>query len=141
MKPTIWLRAAALITALQCVGHFVGRPWTPGHDVLSAGVVAAMKAHELQVMGFDRSYFDFYVGFGMALGIFLAAQATLLWMLAGFAATDPTRARPVIAVFFAANLSITAMNAVYLFTVPLVMTGVVALCLGVALLLPATRRA
>lgn len=140
MKTSVWLRAAALITAAQCIGHFVGRPWTPGHDVLSAGVVAAMKAHEMHVMGFDRSYFDFYVGFGMALGIFLAGQAVLLWLLAGFSTTDPARARPVVAVFFAANLAITVMNALYLFTAPLVMTGAVALCLGVALLVPVARK-
>ena len=141
MKPSRWLRAAALITAFQCIGHFIGRPWAPGHDVLSAGVVAAMKAHEMHVMGFDRSYFDFYVGFGMALGVFLGAQAVLLWLLAGFATAEPARARPAIAVFFAANLAITVLNAIYLFTAPLVMTGIVALCLGVALVLSIARRA
>jgi len=141
MKSTIWLRAAAVITALQCLGHYIGRPWTPGHDVLSAGVVAAMKAHEMHVMGFDRSYFDFYVGFGMDLGIFLAAQAVLLWQLAGIAATDPARARPMIAVFFVASAAITVLNAIYLFTAPLVMTGIVALCLGLAWLLASARKA
>ena len=113
----------------------------PGHDVLSAGVVAAMKAREMHVMGFDRSYFDFYVGFGMALGVFLGAQAVLLWLLAGFATGEPARARPAIAVFFAANLAITVLNAIYLFTAPLVMTGIVALCLGVALVLSIARKA
>ena len=95
----------------------------------------------MHVMGFDRSYFDFYVGFGMDLGVFLGAQAVLLWLLAGLAAADPKRARPAIAVFFAANLAITVLNAIYLFTAPLVMTGMVALCLGVALVLSIARKA
>lgn len=141
MKSSLWLRLAALITAFQGVGHLIARPWTPGHDALSIGVVAAMKAHEMNVMGFERSYFDFYVGFGLDLAIFLGAQAILLWLLAGLASTEPGRARPAIAVFFAANLAITGIGAIYLFTAPLVMTLAVVLALGIALLLPVPRTA
>ena len=141
MKSSLWLRVAALITGCQAIGHLVARPWTPGHDIVSIGVVAAMKAHEMNVMGFERSYFDFYVGFGIDLAIFLGAQAILLWLLAAFASTEPGRARPAIAVFFTANLAITAISAVYLFTAPLVMTGLVVVSLGIGMLLPVTQRA
>lgn len=140
MNASLWLRIAALITAMQAIGHFIARPWTPSHDVLATGVVAAMQVHEMHVMGFDRSLFDFYVGFGMALGVFLAAQAALLWLLAGFARAEPARSRAAIAVFFAANVAITVLNALYLFTVPLVMTGIVALCLGIPLVAPPPHR-
>ena len=140
MKSSTWLRIAALVTALQGIGHLIGQPWTPGKDVLSAGVVAAMQAHEMHVMGFDRSYFDFYVGFGWDLGVFVAVQAVLLWQLAGLAQAEPARVRPAVAVFFAANLVLTGLNARFLFTAPLVTTAAIALCLALALL-PARARA
>lgn len=136
MKSTFFLRSAAVVTLLLGAGHMLGKPWTPAHDPAAAAVVEAMKSHRIHVMGFDRSYMDFYVGFGLMLGVYLLAQAALLWMLAGFASSEPARTRPIIAVFFIANVAITILAGVYLFALPLVMSGVVTLCLGLAVVTP-----
>ena len=133
MQSTSFVRGAAVLSVLLGVGHMIGRPWTPAKDdPLAAAVVVAMRAHEMHVMGFDRSFMDFYVGFGCMLGIYLLAQAVLLWMLAGLADSAQTRARGMIAVFFAANLALTVLAGIYLFTIPLIFTGAVTLCLGAA---------
>jgi low temperature requirement protein LtrA len=137
MKPTLFLRGAAAVTLLLGVGHLVGRPWTPSKDPLAAAVVVAMKSHQMDVMGFNRTFMDFYLGFGLMLGVFLLAQGVLLWMLADLANSDPVRARRMVAVFLIINLLQTALAAAYLFTVPLVMSAAVTLCLGVAIAIPA----
>jgi hypothetical protein len=136
MKPTFFLRSAAALTLLLGVGHLIGKPWTPSKDPQAAAVVAAMTSHRMHVMGFDRSFMDFYVGFGLMLGVYLLAQAALLWMLAGLSSIEPVRARRMAAVFFIANVGQTILSGAYLFTLPLVLSGIVALCLGAAVVFP-----
>jgi hypothetical protein len=135
MKPTFFLRSAAALTLLLGVGHMIGKPWTPSKDPQVATVVEAMTSHRMHVMGFDRSFMDFYVGFGLMLGVYLLAQAVLLWMLAGLASSEPVRARRMAAVFFITNVGQTILAGAYLFTLPLVLSGIVALCLGAAVMI------
>src|ERR1700730_772719 len=132
MKATFFLRSAAALTLLLGVGHMIGKPWTPSKDPQAATVVGAMTSHRVHVMGFDRSFMDFYVGFGLMLGVYLLAQAALLWMIAGLAGSEPVRARQMAAVLFIANVAQTILAGAYLFTVPLVLSGAVTLCLGAA---------
>ena len=136
MKPAFFLRSAAALTLLLGVGHLIGKPWTPSKDPLAATVVAAMKSHRMHVMGFDRTFMDFYVGFGLMLGVFLLAQAVLLWMLAGLSRSEPVQARRMAAVFFVANVGQAIISGAYLFAAPLVFSAIVALCLGAAVVIP-----
>jgi hypothetical protein len=130
MKPSLFLRLAAVISLLIAVGHTLGRPWTPRLDAQGAAVVDAMQSYHMNVMGSERTYFDFYLGFGWIVGVYLLAQTVLLWFLAGFGATEAARARPFVAVFFVANLLITGLDSRFLFAVPLIMSAVITLCLG-----------
>jgi hypothetical protein len=132
MKSALFLRSAAAITLLLGVGHMIGKPWIPSKDPQAATVVEAMASHRMHVMGFDRSFTDFYVGFGLMLGVYLLAQAALLWMIAGLASSEPVRARQMAAVLFVANVAQTILAGAYLFTLPLVLSGAVTLCLGAA---------
>jgi hypothetical protein len=143
MKPTFFLRSAAVLTLLLGMGHMIGKPWTPSKDPQAATVAAAMSSHRMHVMGFDRTFMDFYVGFGLMLGVYLLAQAALLWMLAGLSSIEPARARQMAAVFFITNVGQTILSGAYLFTLPLVLSGIVALCLGAAVVIPsgASRQA
>jgi hypothetical protein len=137
MRATVFLRSAAVLTFLMGVGHSIGSPWTPASDPLTVAVVAAMKSHRMHVMGFDRTFMDFYRGFGWTLSVDMFAQAVLLWMLTNFAQQDPLRARQVAVVFFVANAVQTVLAGVFLFTAPLVLSALIALCLGVAIIIPA----
>jgi hypothetical protein len=136
MKPTFFLRSAAVLTLLLGVGHMIGKPWIPAKDPQAMTAVAAMTSHRMHVMGFDRTFMDFYVGFGLMLGVYLLAQAAMLWMLAGLSSIEPVRARRMAAVFFIANVGQTILSGAYLFTLPLVFSGFVALCLGAAVVIP-----
>ena len=131
MQSTLLLRVAAVLSLLLGVGHTIGRPWIPvKDDPLASAVVVAMKAHQMHVMGFDRTFMDFYVGFGWMLSVYLFLQAVLLWMVAGLVRSEPGQARAMTAVFLAANLALTVIAGAYLFTAPLILTAAVTLCLG-----------
>jgi hypothetical protein len=136
MRARLYLRSAAVLTLLLGVGHMLGRPWTPANDLGAKVVVAAMQAHSMHVMGFDRTMMDFYGGFGLIVGVNLLAEAVLLWLVADLASSDPARARRIASVFLLMNLAVTALAAAYLFTAPLVLSAAVTLCLGAAVLAP-----
>ena len=136
MRTRLFLRISAVLVLLLGIGHLLGRPWTPTNDPLAAAIVVAMKSHQMHVMGFDRTFMDFYGGFGLMLGVNLLAEAVLLWLFADLADREPTRTRAITAVFFLMNLVNTVLAGIYLFTAPLVLSAAVTLCLGAALVSP-----
>jgi hypothetical protein len=141
VKPLWWLRAAALVSLLLGLGHGRGHPWIPTHDPQIMAVVEAMQTHALAVTGLQRSLFDFYVGFGWMLDVFLLAQALLLWQIGTLAKAGTAGLRPLVAILLLANLANTALEACYLFWVPVILSALVSLFLSVALLRLATGRA
>lgn len=134
MNPKVFLRIAAVITLLLGLGHMMGRPWAPANDPFALVVAGAMKSHSMHVMGFDRTFMDFYQGFGWMLGVTLFVQAAVLWLAAGLLRSDPVRAFWIAVVFCLANVGQTVLAGVYLFTAPLLMSALVTLCLAVAVL-------
>ena len=101
MSTTAWLRVSAVISLLFTVGHFVGgmQNWSPMAD---NPVLESMRAVRFNVMGVDRSYFDFYMGFGHTATVNLLLQSVLLWMLGNVARTHASFVRPMIAAFVVA---------------------------------------
>lgn len=84
------------------------------------------------VLGFSRTYWDFYVGFGLIISVFLLLAAILAWQLGSL----PAEALPflrgtawALALGFAA---MTVLNCMYFFTIPIVFSGVIAVCLAAA---------
>jgi hypothetical protein len=130
VKPHIALRIGAVITGLLFVGHMLGMPWVPEHAPRGAALVAEMKAYRFDVMGFTRGYWDFYQGFGVIIGATLAGYSVQMWQLASRARASPAGTRPAIVVLLAVFIAFAALDWVYLFTAPLVMSMAVAACLA-----------
>ena len=86
MKTAWWYRASSLLLVLFAVGHTLGFRKTDVWPDKVKPVVAGMQTVYFPADGFLRSYWDFYVGFGLFV--------TVMMLFAG----SPT-AR-VLAVFF-----------------------------------------
>ena len=101
MSTTIWLRVSAVISILFTAGHFMGgtQNWSPIPD---NPVLQSMRTVRFDVMGVNRTYLDFYVGFGHSLTVSLLLQSALLWMLGNMARTHAPLVRPMIAAFVVA---------------------------------------
>src|SRR5690242_8302934 len=99
MKSAIFLRIAAVLALIHAILHTIGGVF--GKPVPGAGeqAVAAMKANHFLLMGSLRSYWDFYIGFGLGITIFLSTEAFVFWLLASRISTEGTRLRPIIFVF------------------------------------------
>ena len=140
-SPTLFLRVAAVLSLLHCIGHTIGGVFSvDAPSVTKEGaVVAAMKSNQFDVMGATRSYWDFFIGYGLTISVCELVQAVVLWQLAGLAKTDPRRIRPIIAAFLLANLGFAILAGRYFFIPPFV--GSVLTTIGlVAAYLAATPR-
>jgi hypothetical protein len=131
MRPSVMLRVASVISLLFAAGHMLGglRSWSPPGDT---EVLRAMRAFRFDAEGVSRTYWDFYVGFGHMISVFLLAQAVLLWQLGTLAKTAPIRVRPIVAVFVVAALATAVLAWKFFFAVPLMLALAIAACLGVA---------
>jgi hypothetical protein len=133
MKPSVLLRTASVISLLLCAGHSAGAlsSWSP---VGNTPVLESMRSFQFNVTGFNRSYWHFYMGFGIVISVYFLVQTIILWQLASLATTDPRRARPMVLVFFAALVAVSIINGLFFFAIPLVMSSAIAVCLGLALM-------
>ena len=129
MKPVIFLRIASVLTfihaALHTIGGVFGSP-APGPQQIA---VSAMKANTFPVMGFTRSFWDFYMGMGLAVSVFLTAEAIVFWQLASLAKTDALRLRPILITFTVAYLAFAMVSLTYFFPPPVITEVLIALCL------------
>ncbi|SHN74803.1 LIC_13387 family protein [Bradyrhizobium erythrophlei] len=104
MTTTVLLRISAVISLVFALGHSLGglKRWSPMGD---NDVLKAMETVRFDTMGANRSYLDFFMGFGWSLTVAMLLQSVLLWQLASLARTDAAQVRPMIAAFAVATLA------------------------------------
>ena len=129
MKPAILLRIASVIAFLFAAGHTMGAPWTPAEGEPELAVVESMKALHFPVMGAERSYWDFYFGFGVIISFYQLALAVILWQAASLARLDATRIRPMMLTLLAAYFSIGVVSWMYFFAIPVIMAAAIGVCM------------
>src|SRR5262245_58237227 len=80
MRASLIYRIASVLLVLFAIGHTLGFRQTNGMDGADS-VVALMQSVHFTVQGFRRNYWDFYVGFGLFVTLFLLLSAALAWQL------------------------------------------------------------
>ncbi|HWX56872.1 MAG TPA: hypothetical protein VN176_19985 [Verrucomicrobiae bacterium] len=136
MKASIFYRIAAVLLLLFCAGHTSGVPWSDpkwGVDIHS------VQSTHFYVMGFSRTYWDFYVGFGIFVSVFLLFAAILAWQLGGLPPATLALMRGIPRAFAVCFAGITFLSWRYFFTIPIVFSAVVTLCLTAAAWLSAKQ--
>jgi hypothetical protein len=114
MSASGWYRAAAVITALFCAGHSSGA--LPGKPIPGAeGVVAAMRSVRFVMFGAERTYWDFFYGYGVLVAVTAGFVAVLLWTLAR---TDRGASRPIALLTAVAQLGFAAVSFRWFFWAP-----------------------
>ena len=134
MRASTYLRTAAVICVFYGGGHTAGVPWTPALGPHEQPVIDAMKAVHFDAMGSSRSYWDFYVGFGLSLGLLVLVLAVLLWQCANLARSDTRKLRPLLLTLLIGFVLITAILAKYFFALPVLCAAAIAVCLALALI-------
>jgi uncharacterized membrane protein len=132
MKTPILLRVASIFTLLFAAGHTLGgmQSWSPAGDT---AVLQAMRSFRFDAEGVSRTYWDFYIGFGLIISVFLLVQAVVLWQLAAVAKKHPNEIRPIVGVLMLAMLANAALSWKFFFAVPVILAIAIAVALGLAL--------
>lgn len=141
MKPVIYLRVASLLTLLHAVLHTIGGVFGKPDPGPQQAAVAAMKANQFPLMGVTRSYWDFYMGMGLAATIFLTIVAIVFWQLSLLARTDACRLRPIFMTFLLAFLLLAVNSSIYFFAAPAINELLIALCLALSIFASRPRTA
>lgn len=128
MKASWFYKIAAILLLLFSVGHTLGFRKTDPHWGADS-LVASMQEVHFNVGGFDRTYWDFYVGFGLFVSVFLLFAALVAWQL-GSLSPATLVSIPVLrwslAVCFA---GVSFLSWRYFFLVPGVFSTVITFCL------------
>ena len=122
-------RIASVLILLLALGHSLGYPWS---DPAWGVDLRAMQTSRFNILGFSRTYWDFYVGHGLFVSAFLLLAAMLVWQLGSLPAKTLRLLRGMawaLALCFAA---LAVLSWMYFFTIPIVFTGLITVCLVAA---------
>lgn len=99
------------------------------------GVVALMKSVHFTVQGARRAYWDFFVGFGFFVTVFLLFAALLAWQLGGLSREVLAQMPAVTWGLALCFLAIAVLSWTRFFAVPGIFSILITLCLFAAALL------
>lgn len=128
MSRTLY-RIAAVLILLFAIGHSSGFPWS---DPAWGVDLHAVRSTHFDVLGSSRSYWDFYLGFGLFNSVFLLLAAVLAWQLGSLRGQAFRFVRTtawVLALCFAA---VTALSWRYFFVIPIAFSTAITVCLVAA---------
>ncbi len=132
MKPAIYIRIAAVLTLIHAVLHTIGGVFGTINPGPEAVAVAAMKSNQFAAMGSMRTFWDFYMGLGLAATLSLTLESIVLWLLASLARNHANQLRPILIVFALSYLVFAMISYRYFFFGPVIAELLIALCLVAA---------
>ena len=128
MNASILYRIASVLLVLFAVGHTVGflqidPKW--GVDAM----IKEMQSIRFGVLGSNRTYWDFYVGFGLFVSVFLVFLAVLTWQLSSLPAATLASMRGTAWSLVICFGVVSILSLRYFFIIPIVFSILVLLCL------------
>lgn len=128
MKPTIFFRIAALLITLFAAGHTLGfRQTDPAWGLDS--MLSSMKTIRFSTQGFQRTYWDFFVGFGLFVTVFLLFAAFVAWQLGGLSRPALASLRPLAWALTISFGLVTILSWRFFFIAPVIFSFVIFACL------------
>jgi hypothetical protein len=127
MKASLLYRIASVLLILFALGHTVGfRRVDPRWGVDS--MIGALRSTHFDVQGLNRTYWDFYTGFGLFVTVLLVFLAVLSWQLGGLP-KESILVMPVVTWgLVACFVLVTFLSWKYFFAVPMIFSGVITIC-------------
>jgi hypothetical protein len=128
LKASTLYRIASVLLLLFAVGHTFGfRKVDPKWQVDS--LIGSMRSIRFHAQGFSRTYWDFYVGFGLFISVFLVFAAVLAWQLGGLSADSLASMRGSVWALALCFVAVTILSWRYFFIVPVIFSAAITLCL------------
>src|SRR4029079_9522727 len=131
MKASLFYRIAAVLLLLFAVSHTLGfRQSDPtwGVDAL----LGSMRSLHFNVLGFNRTYWDFFVAAGFSVGVLYLFAAILAWQLGRLPAATLALMRGTTWAFALSFAAIAVVSWRYLFIIPVAFSIAITVCLTAA---------
>ena len=139
MKASLLYRVAAVLLLLFAAGHTLGfRQSDPSWGV--DALVASMRSIHFDLLGFSRTYWDFFVAAGFSVGVFYLFAAVLAWQLGRLPAETLAAMRTTAWAFALSFAAITVVSWVYLFIIPIAFSTLITVCLTAAAWLAGSKK-
>ena len=128
MKASLFYRIASVLLVLFAVGHTLGfRQNNPAWG--ADAVLVLMRSVHFDALGFNRTYWDFFSAFGFFFSVFLVFAGVLSWQLGSLPAETLARIRGVAWALAICFVAVTALSWRFAFTIPIVFSTLITMCL------------
>jgi hypothetical protein len=132
MKASLLYRTASILLLLFAAGHTFGfrqiDPKWGGVDSL----VQSMKSIHFNANGSDRTYWDFFVGFGLFVTVLMLFASLVAWQFGGLSAETLAQIRMGAWGFVVCFGLVAYLSWRYFFWVPVIFSIAILLCLAAA---------
>lgn len=95
-------------------------------------MIQSMRSIHFNANGSDRTYWDFFVGFGLFVTVLMVLGAVILWQLAGLSPEALAGMRLTAWGFVLCFAVVTYLSWRYFFLVPTIFSAAILLCLTLA---------
>ena len=131
MKASMLYRIAAVLLLLFAVSHTLGfRQSDPTWGVDAP--LGSLRSIHFDVLGFNRTYWDFFVAAGFSVAVLYLFAAILAWQLGGLPGAMLARMRGTAWGFALSFAAITVVSWRYLFIIPIAFSIAITVCLTAA---------
>jgi hypothetical protein len=138
MKASVLYRTAAVLLLLFAASHTLAfRQTDPAWGV--DALLGSMRSIHFDVLGFNRSYWDFFVAAGFSVGVLYLFAAILAWQLGGLPVETLARMRGTAWAFALSFAAITVVSWRHLFVIPIAFSAAITVCLTAAALTSAKQ--
>jgi hypothetical protein len=138
MRASVFYRIASVLLMLFAAGHTFGfRQSNPAWG--TDAVLGLMRSVHFDALGFNRTYWDFFSGFGFIFSAFLVFSGVLAWQLSRLTPETLLRIRPIVWNLVVCFVVVTALNWRFAFTVPVVFSALITFSLIAAASLSAKQ--
>jgi hypothetical protein len=128
VKASTFYRIAAVLLLLFDIGHTLGfRQSDPAWGVDT--LLGSMRSIHFDVQGFNRTYWDLFVGAGFNVSVFLLFAAVLAWQLGGLPAGTLALMRRTGWALALCFVALTVLGWIYFFILPIVFLILITGCL------------
>ena len=129
MTTRLLYRIAAVLILLFDLGHSAGYPWSDPEWKVDT---TAMRSSHFQIFGSSRTYWHFYVGFGLEVSVFLLLTAIVAWQLGRLPAPTLPLVRGTAWALAACFAVLMVLSAMYFFILPIAFSSVITVLLVAA---------
>jgi hypothetical protein len=106
----------------------------PMHGPGEQAVYDAMQAFHFDMMGSNRTVWDFYRGYELSITVIFATLAVLMWQCGNLSRSESRHALPIAVTLLACEILLCIVSWAYFFAGPGTMSALIIVCIGVALL-------